>query len=52
VELERSQPKQPKPVKQKDPDPPKQVTVNPAVEGVQPKNTPIGRSAPLAGLTR
>jgi hypothetical protein len=46
MELERSKPKQPKPAKQNDPDPPKRVTVNPSAEtGPQPKNTPLGRSA-------
>lgn len=44
--------KAPKPSKQKDPDPPKQVVVNPSVVGVQPKNTPLGRSDPLDGLIR
>lgn len=52
MDLERSQPKSPKPAKQKDPDPRKQVTVNPSVEGVQPKNTPLGRSDPLNGFVR
>jgi hypothetical protein len=36
-DLERSQPKEPKPAKQKDPDPPKQVAVNP----VAPRPTTI-----------
>jgi hypothetical protein len=45
MDIERSKPKQPSPAKQKDLDPPKQVTVNPSVEtGPQPKNTPLGRS--------
>ena len=53
MELERSQPKAPRPAKQKNPDPPKQVTVNPSAQtGPQPKNTPLGRSDPLDGLIR
>jgi hypothetical protein len=31
---------------------PKQVSVNPSVHGVQPKNTPDGRDAPAQGDTR
>ena len=40
--------------KPKDPaKPPKpQVSVNPSVPGVQPKNTPSGRDAPPQGETR
>jgi hypothetical protein len=30
----------------KDPKPPKSVSKNPSVPGVQPKNTPSGRDAP------
>jgi hypothetical protein len=52
MEIERSQPKAPKPSKQKDPDPPKQVVVNPSVAGVHSKNTPLGRSETTDGPFR
>jgi hypothetical protein len=44
MDIERSKPKQPSPAKQKDADPPKQVTVKPSVRDGTAADTPLGRT--------